>query len=167
MSSRISNMDPIAILGLAGFGAKTGKTALDTGEMLFESAKEARIVNQTLVSLARQARAVRDPCDLIDAYLRGIEDDLNTQPALNRTRRGRQFACILAAIERQLHDCEETLMRLRASTEDIRSGYPVRGTGKALAQLKLSLSREAMDETRSQLAFHMTALNTSLQILIL
>jgi hypothetical protein len=160
-------MDPIAIVGLAGFSAKTAKTALDTGEMLFESAKEARVVNQTLVSLARQVRAVRDPCDLIDAYLRGIEDDLNTQPALNRTRRDRQFACILAAIERQLHDCEEILMRLRASTEDIRSGYPVRGTGKALAQLKLSLSREAMNKTRSQLAFHMTALNTSLQILIL
>jgi hypothetical protein len=160
-------MDPIAIISLAGLSAKMAKTAFDTGETLFSFAKEAKVVNQTLASLARQARAVKDPCDLIDAYLRGIEDDLNTQPALVRTRRGKQFANILTAIKRQLDDCGETLLQLRASTGDICSGGPARGAGKAWAQLKLNMSREAMNDTRSQLSLHMTALNTSLQILTL
>lgn len=160
-------MDPIVIVSLAGFSAVIAKTAFDTGEVLFNYAKEAKIVNQTLASLARQTRAVRDPCDLIDAYLRGIEDDLTTQPALFRTRRARQFANILAAIEHQLRDCKETLMQLRASTENICNGAPWREAVKARAQLKLNLSREAMNETRSLLALHMTTLNTSLQILIL
>jgi uncharacterized protein YdhG (YjbR/CyaY superfamily) len=160
-------MDPIAIVSLAGFSAEIAKTAFDTGEALFNFAKEAKLVNQTVASLARQARAVKDPCDLIDAYLRGIEDDLTTQPALFRTRRARQFANILAAIERQLRDCKETLRQLRASTDDICNGDPVRGTRKRWAQSKLALSREAMNETRSRLALHMTALNTSLQLLTL
>jgi hypothetical protein len=160
-------MDPIAIVSLAGFSAVIAKTAFDTGEALFNYAKEAKVVNQTLASLARQARAVRDPCDLIDAYLRGIEDNLTTQPALFRTRRARQFANILAAIEHQLRDCKETLRQLRASTENICNSAPWREAVKARAQLKLNLSREAMNETRSLLALHMTALNTSLQILIL
>ena len=167
VSSQIVDMDPIAIVSLAGFSAKIAKTAFDTGETLFNFAKEAKVVNRTFASLARQARAVKDPCELIDAYLRGIEDDLNTQPALVRTRRGKHFANILAAVERQLNDCEETLGQLRASTEDICRGGQVRGAGKAWAQLKLNLSRETMNETRSQLALHMTALNTSLQILAL
>jgi len=164
---RTRNMDPVSIVSLAGFSAKLAKTAFDVGETLFNFAKDAKIVNQTLASLARQARAVKDPCELIDAYLRGIEDDLNNQPALIRTRRGKQFTNVLAAIERQLNDCEETLRQLRSSTDEIFGGGAVRGAGKAWAQLKLNMSREVMNETRSQLALHMTALNTSLQILTL
>lgn len=163
--SQLAPMDPISIVSIASFSARLAKAAWDTGEALFNFTKDSKVVNQTLAALARQARAVKDPCELIDAFLRGIEEELNSQPAWVRTRHGQQLANVMSAIQRQLTDCEETLERLRDSTQGVCGGGAVRGAGKAWMQLKLNISKEVMIETRSQLALHLVALNTSLQIL--
>lgn len=158
-------MDPIALICITGFSARLAKTAWEMGETLFNFTKDARVVNQTLAALARQARAVKDPCELIETYLHGIEEELNQHPTWVRTRHGKHLANVVSAIERQLTGCEETLTQLRASTEGICGSGTVRGAGRAWVQLKLNMSKEVMIETRSQLALHMAALNTSLQIL--
>lgn len=158
-------MDPVSIVSIASFSAKLAKAAWDAGETLFNFTKDAKVVNQTLAALARQARAVKDPCELIDAFLRGIEEELRTQPAWVRTRRGQQLGNVMSAIHRQLADCEATIEHLRYNTQGICGDNVARGAGKAWMQLKLNMSKEVMVETRSQLALHMVALNTSLQIL--
>lgn len=164
-SAQSAPMDPVSIISIASFSARLAKAAWEAGETLFNFTKDAKVVNQSLAALARQARAVKDPCELIDAFLRGIEEELSIQPAWVRTRRGQQLGNVMSAIQRQLAGCEETLEELRSNTRGICGDGAVRGAGKAWMQFKLNMSKEMMIETRSQLALHMVALNTSLQIL--
>jgi hypothetical protein len=164
-SAQIAPMDPVSIISIANFSARLAKTAWEAGETLFNFTKDAKVVNQSLAALARQARAVKDPCELIDAFLQSIEEELSTQPAWVRTRHGQQLGNVMSAIQRQLAGCEETLEQLRNSTQNICGDGVARGAGKAWMQSKLNMSKEMMNETRSQLALHMVALNTSLQIL--
>lgn len=164
-SAPLAPMDPVSIISTASASARLAKAGWEVGETLFNFAKDAKVVNQTLAALARQARAVKDPCELIDVFLRGIEEELSNQPAWVRTRRGQQLSNVILAIQRQLAGCEETLGELRNTTQDICGESASRGVGKAWMQFKLNMSKEMMIETRSQLALHMVALNTSLQIL--
>jgi glycerate-2-kinase len=157
-------MDPVTILSVVATSSKLAKTAWDLGEALYTFTKNARIVNKTLANLVEQARVVRDPCELLAVFLEGFKSDVECHPEWAATRHGTQLDSTLLVVQRQLQGCNDTLELLCRSTEGIR-GSDSNSAKKAWATFKLSLQKDHMQEYRSQLSLHLTALNTSLNIL--
>jgi hypothetical protein len=157
-------MDPVTILSVVATSSKLAKTAWDLGEALYTFTKEARIINKTLADLVEQARAVRDPCELLAVFLEGIKHDVESHPEWAVTQHGTQLSSTLLVVQRQLQSCDESLEHLRKSTEEIRAS-DTNSAKKAWATFRLNLQKDSMRECRSQLSIHMTALNTSLHIL--
>lgn len=155
-------MDPIVAFGIAGTSTRLATAAWNTGEALPAFIKNAKTVDQTLVALAAQSRAIGELCEMITALLQERSHSLYACPKMARARGGKQLADVMHVIESQLAACEHTLERLCQSTQGIKLSN-TRLTGRAWAQLKLNLSRELMTETRCQLSLHLLALNASLQ----
>jgi hypothetical protein len=156
-------MDPATILSVVATSSKLAKTAWDLGEALYTFAKDARIINKTLANLVEQVRAVRDPCELLAAFLEGIKHDVEGHPEWVATQHGAQLSGTLVVMQRQLQGCDDLLEHLRKSTEGIRAS-DTNSAKKAWATFKLNLQKDSMRECRSQLSMHLTALNTSLHI---
>jgi hypothetical protein len=156
-------MDPIVVLGVAGTSARLATTAWNTGEALSAFIKNAKTVDQTLVALTAQSRAVERLCELIGATLQERKRSLDACPDMTRARNGKQLTHVMHVIESQLAECEQTLQRLCQSTQGIKLGNR-RLAERTWAQLKLSFNKELMMEARCQLSLHLLALNTSLQI---
>lgn len=156
-------MDPATILSVTATSAKIAKTGWDLGEALYTFTKDAKVINKTLASLIEQARAVRDPCELLSVFLKGIQQDLEAHPEWALAHHGTQLDNTLKVVQRQLEGCGSTLDDLCKSTEGICSGNVA--AKKAWAAFKFNLCKESMREHRSQLSVHLTALNTSLHIL--
>jgi hypothetical protein len=70
-------MDPILVLGVAGTSARLANTAWNTGEVLSNFIKNAKTVDQTLLALTTQSRAVEGLCKLIAAALQEHKESLN------------------------------------------------------------------------------------------
>jgi hypothetical protein len=157
-------MDPATILSVVAASSKLAKTAWDLGEALYTFTKEARVINKTLANLVEQVRAVRDPCELLAAFLEGIKHDVEGHPEWAATQHGTQLSGTLLVLQRQLRGCDDSLEHLRKSTEGIRAS-DTNSAKKAWATFRFSLQKESMRECRSQLSMHLTALNTSLHIL--
>jgi hypothetical protein len=157
-------MEPATVLSVVAASSKLARTAWDLGEALYTFTKEARIINKTLANLVEQARAVRDPCELLAVFLEGVKNDVESHPEWAATQHGTQLSSTLLVVQRQLQGCHDTLEHLRKSTEGIRAS-DTNSAKKAWATFKINLQKDSMRECRSQLSMHLTALNTSLHIL--
>lgn len=157
-------MDPATILSVTATCAKIVKIAWDLGEALYAFTKNAKVINKTLNSLIEQFRAVRDPCELLAVFLKGVGQDVDAHPAWATTCHGMQLGNTLKVLQRQLHGCEAPLESLCKSTEGTCSTNTA-SAKKAWASCQFNLCKEATREYRSQLSVHLTALKTSLHIL--
>lgn len=52
-SARLAPMDPVSIISTASASARLAKAGWEVGETLFNFAKDAKVVNQTLAALAK------------------------------------------------------------------------------------------------------------------
>jgi hypothetical protein len=157
-------MDPATILSVVATSSKLAKTAWDLGEALYTFTKNARIVNKTLAALTQQTKAVIYPCELLTVFLEGVKSDIERHLEWAATQHGIQLDSTLLVVQHQLQGCNETLELLCKSTEGIR-GSDSNSAKKAWATFKLGLQKDQMQECRSQLSLHLTALNTSRHIL--
>jgi len=157
-------MDPATILSVIATSAKLAKSSWDLGEALYTFTKDAIIIDTTLQNLVNETRAVQSPCKLLVKLLEYIKADIDSHPEMAATKHETQLVSTLEVLACQLIACEATLDRLRQATEGIRSNN-ANAAKKAWAAFKLNLRRETMKESRSQLSMHLTALNTSLNVL--
>lgn len=131
---------------------------------LYTFIKDTKVVDKTMLALAPQAKAVRDPCELLYALLRGMSADLDARYGVKDTRQGRLFASALLKVASQLKECEGVLEALRQSTASIHT-MKKNVAAKAWIQIRLNMAKDEMIEARSQLALHISALGVSIQIL--
>jgi hypothetical protein len=105
-------MDPATTLSVVATSSKLAKTAWGLGEALYTFTKDARIINKTLANLVEQVRAVRDPCELLAAFLESIKHDVEGHPEWAATQHGAQLSGTLVVVQRQLQGCDDSLEHL-------------------------------------------------------
>lgn len=159
-------MDPATVFGIAGTSIRVAMTACSLGEALFALIKDAKTVDQTLVTLAMQTRTIKELCISIANSVQRVKRGVVSCAYPTRASHGKHIIHVLRIIEEQLVDCEQTLDGLCKSIQGIRIGN-TRPTERLWAQIKFNLNKEAMIEARAQLSLHLLTLNTNLQLLSL
>lgn len=159
-------MDPTTILAVAGTGARLATTAWGLGQSIYELLKDAKTVDDTLVTIATQTRTVKELCLSIVDVLQRVKPRVDLPPHLNRTPRDTHATNVVRAIGEQLVNCEKTLECLCRQTQGIRTGN-AGSMDNILSQIKFNMSKGAIAEARTQLSLHLLTLNASLQVLSL
>lgn len=159
-------MDPATALAVAGTSSRLAATAWGLGESIFVLLKDAKTVDETLITIATQTRTVRDLCLSIAGLLQRTKPPVNHHSHSDQVFGGKAPTDVVSTIGEQLVNCERTLLFLCKHTRGIRTCNS-RQTEKLWAQIKFNLRKEAIVEARAQLSLHLLTLNASLQVLSL
>lgn len=142
-------MDPASIVGAA-------TTAANGAWQIYTLCHDAKHVNQTVRSLAKEAQAVGDACETVAKRLEGIIDEADAADSPSNKMRH--------LLESRISDCQSTLTQLMSSLQGLDNGS-LNFLEKLRNQIRLNLRAADITGARSQLRSHTDGLQLILQVL--
>lgn len=151
-------MDPASVLESV---AAAGKNALDISQTLHGLARDTTEDDQTVARLATEVETLGHTCNSARMQFEDIMRQYDTSRDSTGLRE-RQWS----ATQLKLDECHNTLERLHGAVERGASG-PADVTALGLQTVRLSLNKDEMTKNRARVRLHTTALQISLQVILI
>lgn len=151
-------MDPATILSIAGTSAALSKIAWQLGEGLYIFFSDVKFIDQTVLGLISEVKALSSACALVDDRLRDIVQEFDSELRTPAKDRSKLWDCIKA----QLNESEKSISQLGSAFETAQKSS-TNSVIQMWRQVKLNMQAKDIDEARNRIRSHTASLQTILQ----